>query len=95
MKMHYLFRRNTHLTDINAYSTFFIYISSTPLNCTIMLCAIHLHKWWQASDSLPISKYNTRADPGFEVRGEANGFENLKIGGGGGGGVSYSFIKYI
>ena len=35
---------------------------------------------------------NSRADPGFEVRGGANGLENFENRGGGGGGF---FIKYF
>ena len=38
---------------------------------------------------LNLNLTTTRADPGFEVRGGANGLENLKTGGGGGGGVFF------
>ena len=34
----------------------------------------------------------SRADPGFDVRGGANGLENLKNGGGGGGGGGGIFL---
>ena len=37
---------------------------------------------------------DSKADPGFEVRGGTNGLENLKVGGGGGGGGGVMWIYF-
>ena len=59
---------------------------------------IRLSRYWNYNAVTGI--IYTRADPGFEVRGGANGLENLKTGGGGGGGggscINYKyFVIYI